>query len=456
MHQDLIDRLGYSIQRFSVEQNVPVKVEHDTKHMVGHRTSQVLAFRLLMHNEGQVKALIAKADAFALRIKASTGINTTVGIRQSKGEIIFETSLPPSMFAPLPLTRLRPGKGPLVAVGQSVLEEQVNISLNNDNTPHALIAGTSGSGKSELLRTILFQIARQNKPDRVSLLLIDPNDRAMVPFKGVAHLAHPVITDPIEAIKALVWADQEMTRRTSLPEEAVATMERIVIVIDELAGIVAATGGENGMAARMIGRIASQGRKYGLHIIAATQHPTQENIGGNMVRANMPTRFALRVMDDQASKLAGGYASLGAHKLMGRGDCILVAAGTVQRFQVAMVNPDDLFALPRGNGRYLPLDTISVEGVTSNAGAAQPPAERMDPLTPEEIAWVLANITSDLPGIGRIKRQFKIGSAKATRLQDHCREINKALDALNCAVYSYEEIQDVDGDDEQSEDDDDG
>jgi hypothetical protein len=423
--------------------------------MVAFRTSQVLAYPLVMRDEGQSIKLVRLADPLALRLRTEVNLDTNVVVRQSRGQLICEINLPRSMFAPLTLNNLRPGKGPRVALGESVLKDQVDLSLKDSLTPHALIAGTSGSGKTVLLQTMISQWAMQSSPDRVNFLLIDGKHRGLVPFYGLAHCIHPVIYEPAEAVKALVWAFKELTKRKDMLAEETSLLPRIVIVIDEVSVIISATGGPEGKAAQIIGGIASEGRELGIHVIAATQHPVQEFIGGSMVRANLNTRLLLRVVDAEASKLGGGHANLNGHKLNETGDCILVTGSKVVRFQVALTPPDTFAKLPMASsGRYLPLDQISVEGVSSSP-TVQAPTERADPITPEQIAWTIANrrwVEEDgetrlvMPGINATAAAFGIGNNKATRVKAQAQALIDALAEHGCAVYRNEE----DDDDEES------
>jgi hypothetical protein len=134
------DGIGTAIQHFFREQKVPTKIPRGPNgHMVAFRTSQVLAYPLVMRDEGQSIKLVRLADPLALRLRTEVNLDTNVVVRQSRGQLICEINLPRSMFAPLTLNNLRPGKGPRVALGESVLKDQVDLSLKDSLTPHALI-----------------------------------------------------------------------------------------------------------------------------------------------------------------------------------------------------------------------------------------------------------------------------------------------------------------------------
>lgn len=438
MDQRTLEALGTIIQNFSRAQGVPVKVvrAHDGR-MIAFRTSQVLAYPLVLMDEGQSVRLERLSDPLALRFLTEARLNTSVVIRQSRGQMICEINLPESMFAPLALGNLRPGSGPRVAIGESVLKQQIDISLKDDRTPHLLVAGTTRSGKSVLLQTLVYQWSAQSDPRRVGLLLIDPMRRALGVFEHSAHLVHPVISENEETIRALLWVKQEIGRRKPLQTEAVQSLPRLIIVIDEISGIIAETGGADGLAARAISSIASEGAQLGIHIVVATQHPVQEFIGGAMVRANLNARLMLRVADQNASKLAGGIAGLNGHKLLGRGDCILIAGGDVQRFQVAMADPAGIARLPTtSGGRYLPLENVSIDETPTAIATPSAPAERADPLTPDQIAWSIAN---GIPGINTTAKALGIGNGKAQRVKEHAQALVDALDSYGCTVYREEE-----------------
>jgi S-DNA-T family DNA segregation ATPase FtsK/SpoIIIE len=315
------------------------------------------------------------------------------------------------------------------------LRQQVDINLADETTAHALIAGATGSGKTVLMQSILLQLARQNPPDKLHILGIDGKMRGLLPFQDLAHLVHPIIMEPDEAVQALAWAVEEMERRKRAPDEK---PPHLLIAIDEIAGIINRTGGPNGKVAGSLAYLAQEGRELGIHLLLATQHPVQDVLGGALGRANLTARFLFKVVDTSASKLVSGVADAGGEKLLGRGDCVLVAAGDKQRFQVALPAQADFDNLPRGSTGRIDLSRYA----NANGDTASPTAERADPLTPQQIGWVLAN---GVPGINTIAKQFGMGNPKATRLQQFCIGIMAELKANRCGIYEMESEEDDDG-----------
>lgn len=407
---------GKQIVSFAARQGIRVRVRRAV------RSSQVLAYCLEMYQPGQLGKLLRLDDSLALALHADQ-----VRLGRTRGEVTAEITLPAALFTPLPLASLAPGRGAALPLGRSILNQAVSLDLSDDNTPHGLVAGTTGSGKSVLLQTVVAQLARQNRPDELGLLLIDGKHEALMPFADLAHLVHPVITDPGEAAAALAWAVAEMERR-----KGCSGWPRLVIVVDEIAEVLGPNGGKDGPAAQCMQRLAAVGRALGIHLVLATQYPNAEVLGGALAKANLPARLAGHVMDANASTLATGLAGVAAHRLAGKGDFVMVAGGTVQRLQVAKPSEADLANLEHGRrSNGLDLASATADGALAAGNGMA------DPVTPEQVAWTLA---SGVPGIGTIKRELGIGSAKAGRVQQFARELVDALAGHGCAV-TCEEVE---------------
>lgn len=411
---------GKQIVSFAARQGIRVKVRRAV------RSSQVLAYCLEMYEPAQLKKLMSHDEALALALSTKQ-----VRMGRTLGEVTAEITLPASLFTPLSLANLvERGRAADMPLGRSILNQPVHLDLGDDNTPHGLVAGTTGSGKSVLLQTMVTQLARQNTPTELGLLLIDGKHDALMPFADLAHLVHPIITDPTEAAAALAWAVAEMERRKGSRDWL-----RIIIVIDEIAEVIGPNGGANGPAAQCMQRLAAVGRGLGINLLLATQYPNAEVLGGALAKANLPARLAGHVTDANASSLATGHAGIAAHRLAGKGDFILIAAGDVQRLQVAKASEADLRSLEHGRRSEGLVDL----GSATADGALAATSGLADPVTPEQVAWCLA---SGVPGIGTIKRELGIGSAKAQRVQTWTRELVDALAGHNCAVYCDEEVDD--------------
>lgn len=198
-----------------------------------------------------------------------------------------------------------------------------------ERMPHLLIAGQTGSGKSVMINTLLTSLLYRNSPADLKLILVDPKQVEMAPYKDIPHLLSPVITEPEKCISALKWAVAEMERRlkafaevgrrniseyNSLKQEE--GMPYIVIVIDELADLMM-------MAARdveaLVVRLAQKARAAGIHLVIATQRPSVDVITG-LIKANVPARIAFTTVSQVDSRTI--IDQVGAEKLLGRGDLL--------------------------------------------------------------------------------------------------------------------------------------
>jgi S-DNA-T family DNA segregation ATPase FtsK/SpoIIIE len=229
------------------------------------------------------------------------------------------------------------------------------IRLPSPDVAHILIAGTTGSGKTVLLRTIILSLAMTNpvlsscSPGRESgllFVLIDPKGTAFRPLEGLPHLARPVIQEIDEAAEALASLVRLMERQGGGGAVA-ADLRRdldpafgpsVVVVIDELADLLI-VGGRAVQTA--LTRLTQRGREAGIHVVGATQKPTSAVLGP-LVKANFPVRLVGRVTSTEDARTATGWSGTGAERLLGRGDFLAVAEGRVIRFQTAYVSPAEI------------------------------------------------------------------------------------------------------------------
>jgi S-DNA-T family DNA segregation ATPase FtsK/SpoIIIE len=224
------------------------------------------------------------------------------------------------------------------------------IRLPSPDVAHILVAGTTGSGKTVLLQTMLLSLAMTNAPGALSAVLIDPKGSAFAPFGPLPHLARPVIQDPAEALEALGSLVHLMEKRSiapgapRVPWKGTETGDRsgdeprIALVIDELADLLM-VGGPTLQHA--LTRLTQRGREAGIHVVAATQKPTAALLG-SLVKANFPVRLVGRVTSIEDARTATGWGSTGAERLLGRGDFLAIAEGRMLRFQVAHIGPTEL------------------------------------------------------------------------------------------------------------------
>jgi S-DNA-T family DNA segregation ATPase FtsK/SpoIIIE len=212
--------------------------------------------------------------------------------------------------------------------------------------PHLLVAGQTGSGKSVMINTFLTSLLYRNSPSDLKLILVDPKQVEMAPYNEMPHLLTPVINDPEKCISALKWAVAEMERRLRTMSEVGKRniieynnlkkeegMPYIVIVIDELADLMM-------MAARdveaLIVRLAQKARAAGIHLVLATQRPSVDVITG-LIKANVPARIAFTVASQIDSRTI--IDQMGAEKLLGRGDMLLLTSDMPKpkRVQAALI-----------------------------------------------------------------------------------------------------------------------
>jgi S-DNA-T family DNA segregation ATPase FtsK/SpoIIIE len=203
------------------------------------------------------------------------------------------------------------------------------LRLPSPNVAHVLIAGTTGSGKTALARSIVMSLALRNRQRSLQLVLIDPKGRGFLPFEGLPHLLEPVVTRVDEALPLLQRLVAEMEQR-----DAEGRSEpRLVVALDELADLVQVGGREVEV---VLTRLTQRGREAGVHLVACTQKPTAAVIGG-LVKSNFPVRIVGSVPSPEDAKVATGIAGTGAERLLGQGDFLVVAQGQVTRMQAAYI-----------------------------------------------------------------------------------------------------------------------
>lgn len=208
------------------------------------------------------------------------------------------------------------------------------MRITAPDVAHVLIAGTTGSGKTALARTLLTSLAMYNRQGEVQLVLIDPKGRGFAPLTGLPHVLGDVVSDSWAAVNRLRWLVNEMERRD---RERISTPV-LIVAIDELADLLQ-TGSSSVEA--MLVRLSQRGREAGIHLVACTQKPTAALIGGAM-KANFPVRLVGAVASRDEARYATGISDSGAEKLEGKGDFLLVAKGEQVRFQAAWIGKEDL------------------------------------------------------------------------------------------------------------------
>jgi S-DNA-T family DNA segregation ATPase FtsK/SpoIIIE len=225
---------------------------------------------------------------------------------------------------------------PLTAVlGLSLEGDTFTLPFMAPEVTHVLVAGMTGSGKTELMRSMLLSMAIFNRHTALNIALIDPKQRGFGPLAELPHLMAPIVHAPDDAIELLESLVEEMERRDR--EDAPAT-PRIVVAVDEISDLIT-TGGKT--VEKLLVRLAQRGREAGFHLIFSTQRPTADSIPSS-IKANLPARLVGKVASAQESLNAAGIAAAGAESLVGSGDFIAIVGGRVRRFQAAYTGPADI------------------------------------------------------------------------------------------------------------------
>ena len=313
--------------------------------------------------------------------------------------------------------------------------------------PHMLIAGTTGSGKSVCINSILMSILYKATPEEVRLIMVDPKMIELGVYNGIPHLLIPVVTDPKKAAGALNWAVTEMMRRYKLfseigarnlaaynaevgkdPESENEPLPQVVIVIDELADLMAVARSE---VENAIIRLAQMARAAGMHLIIATQRPSADVITG-LMKDNIPSRIAFAVASAINSRIILGQS--GAEKLLGKGDMLFNPLGVTkpQRIQGCFVTDGEVeevvaFVKQCGQPEYNQeiLDHMEQavraadEGEGGGGGGSGGADDDDDPVFDEAVDIV---VSSGQASVSMLQRRLKLGYSRAARLVDQMEE----------------------------------
>ncbi len=207
------------------------------------------------------------------------------------------------------------------------------LRLTASSVVHVLIAGTTGSGKTALARTLLASLAQHNSPETLRFVLIDPKGRGFGMLQTLPHVLGDVLSDSAAAVQRLKEVVAEMERR----DKENVSSPVVVVAVDELADLIQ-TGGKEVEGA--LTRLAQRGREAGIHLVACTQKPSAALIGSAM-KANFPVRLVGTCASKDEARHATGIADSGAEQLTGKGDFLLIAAAEPTRFQAAWMGPQD-------------------------------------------------------------------------------------------------------------------
>jgi S-DNA-T family DNA segregation ATPase FtsK/SpoIIIE len=262
--------------------------------------------------------------------------------RDTHGVVLSFANPNPSPVDLLPLLeQSRPVPPATALLGLTDEGQPLLVRLSSPEVAHLLVAGTTGSGKSVLLRIMATSLVLTQSPRVLRILCLDPKGRTFQALADAPHLTRPVITQPSEAREALDSLLRTMElrdRRGELPTDDVTRLHgtgvpRILVFIDELADLIMAEGDAITDA---ITRLVQRGREAGIHLIAATQHPSAA-ILSSLMRANFPLRLVGRVASASDARVATGRGGTDAHRLQGRGDFLAITGEHPIRFQVANI-----------------------------------------------------------------------------------------------------------------------
>lgn len=336
---------------------------------------------------------------------------------------------------------------------------------NLQKMPHLLVAGTTGSGKSVCLNTIITSLIYKSSPDEVKFIMIDPKQVELSMYEGLPHMVIPkVLTDPTKAVNALQWAVDEMERRFRLISEErvrnideynktekvlsrkVKKMPYIVIIFDEFADFMAVAKNE---IEDKIRRLAGKARAAGIHLILATQRPSTDVVTGTL-KANLPARIAFKVASRVDSEVIMG--ATGAEKLLGYGDmlykpadsspirlqgCFIDTPETKDIVNFVIENNEETFDEEANNAINSP--GKSSHGANDDNG--------MDPLLPQALKICIDN---GVASTTMVQRKLSIGYPRAARIVDQMEErgyISSAEGAKQRSVYiTIEEFYQIFGD----------
>lgn len=320
-----------------------------------------------------------------------------------------------------------------VAVGKDINGSTVVMDIAK--TPHLLIAGATGSGKSVCINTIITSILYKASPDEVKLVMVDPKVVELGMYNGIPHLLVPIVTDPRKAAGALCWAVQEMEDRyqkfadkmvrdlkgynakIAAEDPETRPLPQIVIIIDELADLMMVAPGE---VQDYICRLAQKARAAGMHLVLATQRPSVDVITG-LIKANIPSRISFAVSSAIDSRTILDHG--GAEKLMGKGDMLMMIAGMskLTRVQGAFISDTDVenvvnFVKSQTTAEYNNdiLKTIETGAAGDNSSSSDDHAAEDELFeSAAEIAFELGQVSASM-----LQRRLKVGYARAGRLLD--------------------------------------
>ena len=314
-----------------------------------------------------------------------------------------------------------PSKIP-ICIGKDISGNIEVIDLSK--TPHLLVAGTTGSGKSVFINTLLASILYKFSPTDLRLILIDPKMLELSVYNDIAHLLTPVVTEPKKAIIALKWVCKEMERRYSLMneentrsiegynEKSIERLPYIVVFIDEMADLMMTAGKE---VEHYVQRLAQMARACGIHLVMATQRPSVDIITGS-IKANFPSRISFQVASKYDSRTVLG--EIGAEQLLGNGDMLMSKnGGNIIRYQSAFISDNEVNKLIKEIKRSQKVQYLDeLDEIIKNND------ENFDNLSEEDEILITKSIdlikSTNKASTSFLQRNFQVGYNKAARIME--------------------------------------
>ncbi len=405
----------------------------------------VTRYELVPEAGVRINRITALADDIALRLAAkSVRIEAPIPGKAAIGiEVPNSAKSTVSMREVIDTDVFRAGsaKSKLnVALGKDIAGNIITADLAK--MPHLLVAGTTGSGKSVCLNSMIISILYNASPDEVKLLMIDPKMVEFTVYNGISHLEVPVVSNPRKAAGALSWAVSEMEKRYALfaennvrdikgynnlceMDDSLVKMHRIVIFIDELSDLMMASPKE---VEDSICRLAQMARAAGIHMVIATQRPSVDVITG-IIKANIPSRISLFVSSQVDSRTILDQS--GAEKLLGNGDMLFSPVGSSkpQRVQGCYISDEEVESVVRyiksqGEGKYSDeiikeIDAKAAAADTKKGYDSDDDGDALDPMF-DQAAEVV--IEAGGASTTMLQKKLKLGYARASRVMDQLEE----------------------------------
>ena len=408
------------------------------------RGPSVTRYELVPDAGVRINKITNLADDIALRLAAtSVRIEAPIPGKSAIGiEVPNSAKSMVTMRETIDTPQFRDAKSKLnVALGKDITGNIICADLAK--MPHLLVAGTTGSGKSVCLNSMIVSILYNASPDEVKLVMIDPKMVEFTNYNGIAHLEVPVVSNPRKAAGALSWAVGEMEKRYQLFAEngirdikgfnalcesrpELKKLPQIVIFIDELADLMMVSPKE---VEDSICRLAQKARAAGIHLVIATQRPSVDVITG-LIKANIPSRIALSVSSPTDSRII--LDSMGAEKLLGNGDMLFCPIGSSKslRVQGCYISEEEVenvvsFIKSQAQTTYneetiKEIETKAAEAENAkNKFAADDEDEDYDPILNDAIEVVVAQGGASTT---MLQKKLKLGYARASRVMDQLEE----------------------------------